>query len=566
MNARTVIGFVLIGVVIFIFWDYLPRQRALKRSFEERERSSERPAEVTRSGSRGQRAADSLTLDAEARGTTAAPSTAIPEAASFEEQWVSIQTPQAVGSVSTRGGVLTSWKLLNFQGPGDDLVELIPPGVGALAIAVANGSRLDLRDVEFVPNRRSIRPEEGEAATLVLRAHLSEDRAVERLYRTRPDGYALDVEVRLIGFDRDARVEFSWTNGIAQTEAVLEESFRKAYTYMGGEIESFDADEDDEVKTKTLSGGLAWIGLSNKYFLAALLPEPPDRGREWEADPGGDWEVALRGEQGSEGRKTYDWGITSSRHFGEPVRAVVYLGPQELDRLAAYGQRNLVGVMDLGWWFVRPISEVVVWFFGLVVRGIPESLAAVRNGLALIFFGVIIKIIVYPLTHKSYQSMAKMQQIQPKMKALQERFKDDKMRLNQAMMKLYKAEGVNPLGGCLPMVLQMPIFIALWSVFRTSIELRQSSFLWLSDLSLPDSTLILPILMGLSVFVQQKLSVRDPKQQFMVYIMPVILVIFFRDLPSGLVLYYTVFNVLSIGQQMLINRRQMPFGVPASTG
>ena len=183
-------------------------------------------------------------------------------------------------------------------------------------------------------------------------------------------------------------------------------------------------------------------------------------------------------------------------------------------------------------------------------------------GVVIILLAIAIKILVYPLTHKSYESMAKMQQLQPKMAALKEKYKNDNQRLSRETMKLYKEEGVNPLGGCLPMLLQMPVFFALYSVFNSTIELRQAPFfLWITDLSKPDvlplggfDLHVLPLLMAGSMFVQQKMTMKDPKQAMLVYMMPAFMIFIFWSISSGLVLYWTMFNVLSVGQQHLINR------------
>jgi len=169
---------------------------------------------------------------------------------------------------------------------------------------------------------------------------------------------------------------------------------------------------------------------------------------------------------------------------------------------------------------------------------------------------------VYPLTHKTYESTAKMQQLQPKIAALREKYGRDQQRLSKETMRLYKEEGVNPLGGCLPMVLQMPIFFALYNLFGRTIELRQAPFIWwIKDLSVPESVnlmgfdlRVLPILMGLAMLVQQKMTMKDPKQAMLVYLMPAMMIFVFWRMSSGLVLYWTVFNVLTIGQQLLVSR------------
>lgn len=190
-------------------------------------------------------------------------------------------------------------------------------------------------------------------------------------------------------------------------------------------------------------------------------------------------------------------------------------------------------------------------------------------GFVLIIFSIIIKIVVYPLTKSSYQSMKKMQALQPKIAELKEKLKDDPQKMNKETMKLYSTYGINPAGGCLPMLLQMPIFVALWGMFQSAIDLRQQPFVsWITDLSQPDVIFSLgtklplvgiqeisglAVLMGVTTFVQQKMTVKDPKQQALVYMMPIMLTLLFMSFPSGLNLYYFMFNVLSIAQQYYIN-------------
>jgi YidC/Oxa1 family membrane protein insertase len=192
-------------------------------------------------------------------------------------------------------------------------------------------------------------------------------------------------------------------------------------------------------------------------------------------------------------------------------------------------------------------------------------------GIVIIVFSVIIKIVLHPLTKSSMKSMKKMQALQPMMNEMREKYKDDPAKMNQAIMNLYKEYGVNPAGGCFPLLLQFPILIALYNVFRAAIELRQSSFVWwINDLSIPDTLISLPfelplvgmknisglaLLMGITMFIQQKMTVKDPRQKAMVWLMPIMMTILFNAFPSGLNLYYFVFNLLSIGQQMLMNKQ-----------
>jgi YidC/Oxa1 family membrane protein insertase len=190
-------------------------------------------------------------------------------------------------------------------------------------------------------------------------------------------------------------------------------------------------------------------------------------------------------------------------------------------------------------------------------------------GVVIILLSALTKLLFWPLTQKSFKSMREMQKLQPAMAELKEKYKDDPQKLNKAMMELYRERGVNPLGGCLPMLLQMPVFIALFNVLRTTIELRRAPFmLWINDLSSPDiiakmpfslpfignNLSLLPILMGVAMFVQQKMQSADPKQAALTYMMPIIFTVLFFTFPSGLVLYWLVNNILTIGHQYLMNR------------
>jgi YidC/Oxa1 family membrane protein insertase len=216
---------------------------------------------------------------------------------------------------------------------------------------------------------------------------------------------------------------------------------------------------------------------------------------------------------------------------------------------------------------VRPIAEYLLLpLFKFLHLFIPNY------GFVIIVFSLIIKIVLYPLTRKSFQSMKKMQLLQPKITELKEKLKDDPQKMNKETMKLYQTYGVNPAGGCLPILLQMPIFIALWGLFQAAIDLRQQPFIfWINDLSAPDLIYDLgfklplagiqeisglAILMGVTTFFQQKMSIKDPKQQALVYMMPIMLTILFMTFPSGLNLYYFMFNVFSIAQQYYINHKQ----------
>jgi YidC/Oxa1 family membrane protein insertase len=205
--------------------------------------------------------------------------------------------------------------------------------------------------------------------------------------------------------------------------------------------------------------------------------------------------------------------------------------------------------VDYGW--LTPIAAPLFWLLDTINR-------AVGNwGWAIILLTVLIKLAFYPLSAASYKSMAHMKKMQPRMQALRERYGDDRQKLNQAMMELYKTEKINPLGGCLPILIQIPVFIALYWVLLESVEMRQAPWiLWIRDLSAKDPYYVLPIIMGASTFLQQKLNPTpmDPMQQKVFMFLPWVFTVFFLFFPAGLVLYWVVNNILSIAQQWAINR------------
>jgi YidC/Oxa1 family membrane protein insertase len=230
----------------------------------------------------------------------------------------------------------------------------------------------------------------------------------------------------------------------------------------------------------------------------------------------------------------------------------VYMGPMDYIRVKRLGVQ-LEKMMNLGAFFIRPFS--IAFFHTLrFLESIFGSL-----GWSIIVFAILIKVALYPLTRKSYQSMRQMQALQPKITALKEKYKKDPQKLNQETMKLYKQHGVNPMGGCLPLLLQMPVLFALFNLFRTTIMLRQASFLGIiHDLSAPDGIIqgfnLLPIIMGITMIFQQKLATQNPQQKAMAYFMPIFLTFIFYRLSAGLNLYYLMFNVLTIAQELIVKR------------
>ncbi len=297
---------------------------------------------------------------------------------------------------------------------------------------------------------------------------------------------------------------------------------------------------------KDLNGEIAWVGFGFTYFFFAVLPDTPE-------------DRTVRVEKLGPGF-LMSVGGPASLDARQMARFTLFLGPKDLDLLTALG-KGLNRSIDFGYFtFVSaPLLHVLRFFHRFTGN----------YGIDIILLTIIIKLLLAPLTHKSFLSMKQMQKLQPQMQRIRDRFKDDKEKMNREIMDLYKRNKVNPLGGCLPMVLQFPVFIGLYNALRTPIDLRHASFLWIKDLSRPDYeslpfTLfgwnvglpILVLLMGASMFVQQWMSpsVGDPNQRRMMMMMPVVFTVLFVTFPAGLTIYWLVNNVLTIGQQYIINR------------
>ena len=483
------------------------------------------------------------------------------------ERLIAVETPLQRLRFSTRGGVLVSARLQEYTHGSGGPLELVPPGGNALGLTiqseVGDQEQLDLTEWHFEPDRERLTVEGHGEGRLRLRAALPDGRSVEKVILVRGDQYGLQVGVSLHGFSEDSIVRLSWRRGIALAERKPDIDLRsmKAAAYINESLYEVQVDEDEE-DSETERGSVQWAGVRNKYFLCALAPESQARhrvalsGRPLAQPPYREYEFVL----GTRWGDVVDDG---------PWRLLLYLGPLDLEQVSRY-ESDFDRAMDLGFPVIRQIATVLLMLFVAAYAIIPNY------GWVIVAFGVIVKILVYPLTHKSYESAARMQELQPKIAALREKYKNNNQKLSQETMKLYREEGVNPLGGCLPLLLQMPIFIALYQVFSSAIQLRQSAWtLWIDDLSQPDTVSVagfelhvLPLLMSAAMFFQSKMTMKDPKQAALVYVMPVVMVFIMWSFSSGLVLYWTVFNVLQIAQQYLTNHLKKkkeagPTAVPA---
>ena len=285
-------------------------------------------------------------------------------------------------------------------------------------------------------------------------------------------------------------------------------------------------------------GELNWCAVRSKYFMAAAIPKDIKR---WRASS----EARIVNYQDKD-MMWFDFTLSKPLSAGDTALDI-YIGPISYGTLKSY-QENLTEIMELSWRFIRPISIAFLWIIKKIHRVIPNW------GLVIIIFSIFIKIILYPLSKSSLRSMHKMSSLQPKITELREKYKNNPQKQHTEIMGLYKSEGINPLGGCLPMLFQMPVFFALYPVVGRAFELRKAMFIpyWIEDLSRPDPYFILPVAMGISMFFQMKTTTKDPNQKAMLYVMPVLMVFMFSNFSSGLTLYWFMFNVMTFIQQKLI--------------
>ena len=300
---------------------------------------------------------------------------------------------------------------------------------------------------------------------------------------------------------------------------------------------SFSDMRDEQFSQQTDNG---WVAMLQHYFVSAWLLEDGQKNEFYTR--------ALPGQMYTAGYKNLAPTRVAAGSSGE-LKASIYVGPKEV-RLLEKEAEGLDLTVDYGW--LTPVSAPLFWLLDKIH-------AVVGNwGWAIIILTILIKLAFYPLSAASHKSMANMRRMAPRIQTLKERFGDDKAKLNQAMMELYKKEKINPLGGCLPILIQIPVFIALYWALLESVELRQSPWiLWIDDLSQPDPFYVLPILMGVSMLVQQMISAvaMDPMQKKIMMALPIMFTFFFLFFPSGLVLYWTVNNLLTIAQQWYINKK-----------
>lgn len=385
------------------------------------------------------------------------------------------------------------------------------------------------------------------------------------------NNYRSKFNVELINMSSiigDRRYDVVWASGMnfLELNSVDAATYANASFYSGGEHLIVDADTEGEPVERDVNGKIDWVSVKSKYFAMILAPSNPN------SDGGAKIDGSFVNIAGLGVREYYSVGLKMPFQKTDYQKDdfTLYLGPVQYDTLKTYNA-NYDAIYDFGSFFglkfiTRPISEYLLQPLFTFLHSIFPN-----YGIVIILFSILIKLALSPLTKQSYKSMGRMSQLQPMIAELKEKYKGDQQKIQKETMKLYSTYGINPAGGCLPMVLQMPILFALFAFFRVAIEIRHESFLWIKDLASPDYVFALPFtiplvnvdqitilapLLGITMFFQQKMTVKDPSQKAMVYMMPVMMTFMFMGFSSGLNLYYMMFNLLSIIQQYYINKQQ----------
>ena len=475
------------------------------------------------------------------------------------EQEVTVETDLVKVVFSNRGGVIKRWELKRYLNtdpkqpkhiqlvPADEKgVSLIPP----LTVEVPDAKLQErLARGVYAVSGKDLSLSEGQPAGEIGFSYTDPETGAQVTKRLtfHHGSYLVDLAVETSGVSSSTTLSLGTNFGIHEWQEGFV-GFIGPATHIAGKLDKAMPEKED-----LRSGRMKWAAMQDKYFLAAAIP----------ADA-----VTHIGVVRKEGERLVSVGLRTPAVPGTVAsRYRLFVGPKEYDTLAAL-KIELEETIDFGWFiygswsFVRAVAKPLFY----AIRYLHELTH--NYGVAIMIITIGIKLLLAPLAYKSYKSMKDMAAVQPELMALQKKYADDRERLNKELIKLYKDKKVNPVGGCLPMFFQIPIFVALFNILYMTIELRQAAFLlWVKDLSVQDPYYVLPILMGATMFIQQKIqpTTMDPKQAQIMLLLPVFLTFLFITFPAGLVLYWLTNNVLTIAQQVITDRYILPKTRAAAT-
>ncbi len=583
MDRQSTIAFILIGVIL-VFWLYLNSPEPPKNvnkavdttqtvnnidssKIEPQQEKKEEPVEkVTES-----EAADSSVFN----------SGRIPE------KVITIETDLAKIELTSQGARFRKFYLKNYETwYYDEIkdtsdfynthVQLINHsrngGDFNIVFVTKDGQLVNTKTLSFNAdkNKSYYRVKAGDSLEINYTYIVEGNKSITKKFVFFGNNYNSKVDIILNNMDdviSSFRYDVEWSDGInfVEENSVDEANYSNAAAFSADEKVIVDASSVDEPVEKVLNVRIDWVGVRNKYFTVIIAPVDPSE------DGGADFKgERVENKYGHREYYTADLRIPFNNQKYQKNSFKLYIGPLDYYVLKSSGS-NFEAIYEFGSFLglkfiTRPISEYILLpLFVFLHKFIPNY------GWVIIVFSIILKFALYPLTKQSYKSMKKMSQLQPKIAELKEKYKGDQQRIQKETMKLYSTYGVNPAGGCLPTVLQMPILFALFTFFNVAIEIRHEPFIWwITNLSSPDIIYRLPFripifgadaitglapLLGITMFISQKMTMKDPSQKAMLYIMPFMFTFMFMGFSSGLNLYYFMFNLLSIGQQYFINHQ-----------
>lgn len=487
--------------------------------------------------------------------------------------YYTIETPFYTAVFSNLGAGPVEFTLNRYTKWDDSLVQLIADSsrsAYSLGFVSTQNYNIETNQILFAQQNSgtSRRINEGQNYELSYILEVGDGARLIYTYYFNSTSYDIDLDIRFDGIERyigDRNIEFAWRSPLNTTEQSRssEATYNGVYVYSGGVLENYNLSSAGREES-IITGSVDWIASKTKFFTQIIKPETPGTGAIVTSEVTGDVSSELT-------NHNYTTTVRTRIPESGVTRMHLYVGPLEYYTIREFAD-NAYEMVDVGYallnWFSKPFVKYVIL---PVITTLGDWTG--NYGIAIILFGFLVKLVLYPLTKKSFESMAAMRELQPEMKALQEKYKEDPKKQQEATLKLFKKAKVNPLGGCLPNLLQLPVLVTLWKFFQNSIEIRGEAFLWANDLSAPDVIINLPftipfmgdflagfvLLMTVSMVVQMRVSgqggAANPQMKILQYVFPVMLLVIFNQFASGLSLYYLVYNVLSIGQQFMINKK-----------
>jgi YidC/Oxa1 family membrane protein insertase len=562
MDKRSILGFVLITIVIsaWMFWNSSHRAPAPPAQNNKQNSSAQIKHSPKDFANSSAAVADSSWLSSKY-------GSAFAKFANKGEDFITVETDLYTAVISSNGGSIRKWTLKNFKKWDKTPTQLINNNQGELFLTLSSRDSKDLidsRNLSFTfdtKGQKNFTLKGSDSLTLKAVLQVDSNSAIVRNITFYNGKYHIDAGVTMQNMDKYLRLDhysLEWKDGLRYQElnSVDESTDAKAIILSNDEIAELDCKDNSQTPINNI-GVLDYAAVHTKYFAAAVIPQPFRAGKVTASANGKHTQVENKGQV-----KTYNLNLKTPYDGGvQTTNFRVYLGPLDYDKCHEYGIQAMV---NFGWrLIVRPIGEFIMLpFFKMIHSLVPNY------GISILIFAFLMKFLLYPFSIQQMRSVQKMQLIAPEIADVRERLKDDQTAQQKEIMKVYSKYGVNPAGGCLPLLLQMPILYALWAVMKNYIDFRQADFIWwIKDLSLPDHIVTFPfsilglehlsglaLLMGITMFFQQKMTVTDPKQKAMVYMMPIMFTFMFASFPAGLNLYYFTFNLLSIGQQTWINK------------